>query len=270
MSNLSAAGLSRTEARCYETLLSRKSWKSSELAKNVNETRTNCYKILDRLVQLGLAIRYDEGKILHYEATNPARLLELAHQQRREREQAERELELHTQSLTGEYIKTHEQAGIAYYQGLEEITQIFEQISVSKTKVRFIHTRSGDDFYGPKAMHNLRMLAVNNKIQRHALTPDTDIATSDYKTFDPTVLLSRTWLRQRDYNAPVEWGTYDDKLYIIYYGQEAMGITIQSQPIVTAFCQLFNMLESGQRAQPWYHKLPIHACTPGVNAPHLD
>lgn len=270
MNTLQAAGLNETEAKCYMTLLERKHWKPAELAQYVGETRTNAYKILDALVALGLAERYDQGKTLRYRANNPARLIELAQELKIEREQAERELELAAQDLTRKYIKTHEQPGVKYFQGLSEIEKIFQQIAQATSDVCFVHTRSGDDFYGFKAMHNLRMLAVNNGVWRHALTPDTDIATSDYETFDPTVLLTRTWLRRRDYNAPVEWGAYDDKLYIIYYGQEALGITIESQPIADAFRQIFALLESGQRAQPWYSRLPIHASVPGVNTPRLD
>lgn len=270
MTQLSAAGLSETEAKCYTNLLKKADWKPAELAFEIGETRANCYQILDRLVEKRLAERFDKAKKLHYRATNPARLLELAHEIREEREQAERQLELSAQELTSEYIKVHEQAGVQYYQGLEQITHIFEEIGAAKTEVHFVHTRSGDDYYGFKSMHNLRMLAVNNGIWRNALTPDTDIATSDYETFDPTVYLRRTWLRQRDYDSPVEWGSYDDKLYIIYYGQEALGITIQSLPIANAFRQLFKLMESGQRAQPWYGRLPHHASIPGVNKPRLD
>jgi DNA-binding MarR family transcriptional regulator len=270
MINLTAAGLTPTEAKCYTALLEKADWKPADLAKNVDETRTNCYKILDNLVALGLAERFDKAKKLHYRATNPTKLLELARTRREAREQSEKELELNTQTLLQTYVKTNEQAGVRYFQGEAEIGEIFEEIAKAKQEVVFVHTRAGDDFYGFKTMHNLRMLAVNNGVWRRALTPDTEIATSDYKTFDPTVLLKRTWLRQRDYSEPVEWGCFDDKLYIIAYGQEALGIVLQSQPIANAFRQLFQMMEDGQRLQPWYGRLPQHAQTPGVSTPHLS
>jgi DNA-binding MarR family transcriptional regulator len=269
MIDLSAAGLSPTETKCYTALLVKADWKPSDLAKTVNETRTNCYKILDKLVGLGLAERFDKAKKLHYRATNPSRLFELGREQRMQYENSEKQLELNAQELITEYVKVHEQPGVSYYQGQAEIGKIFDMISHSKTDVDFVHTRSGDDFYGEKTMHNLRMLAVNNKVARRALTPDTEIATSDYKTFDPTVLLKRTWLRQRDYSAPVEWGAFEDKLYIISYGQEALGIVIQSQPIADAFRQLFRLMEAGQQSQPWYNTLPRHASIPGINTPYL-
>lgn len=270
MNTFSAAGLSETEARCYEALLTKSDWKPSKLALVVNESRTNCYKILEKLESFGLAKKLENTTTSRFRANNPARLIELAHQKRLEQEQAEKELQLSVQDLTSKYIKIHDQAGIQHYQGLDEITHIFDEIANATTDVLFVHTRSGDDYYGFKAMHNLRMRAVNNGVQRKALTPDTDIATSDYETFDPTVLLSRTWLRSEDYDAPVEWGTYDDKVYIINYGKEALGVTLQSKAIAKAFRELFAMLESGQHAQPWYKELPRNASEPGVNVPHLS
>ena len=65
MINLSAAGLNETEANVYQTLLSKKLWKPSDLAKSVGETRTNIYKILDRLVELGLASRLKQRNSLN-------------------------------------------------------------------------------------------------------------------------------------------------------------------------------------------------------------
>src|SRR3954466_7788124 len=112
MIDLSAAGLSPTEAKCYTALLDKAEWKPSELAKSVNETRTNCYKILDNLVAAGLAERFDKDKKLHYRATNPSHLLELARTRRMEQEKAEKELELQTNSLLSSYFKIHEQPGI--------------------------------------------------------------------------------------------------------------------------------------------------------------
>jgi sugar-specific transcriptional regulator TrmB len=74
MTNLSAAGLTETEAKFYTALLEKKTWLPAELAKFVNETRTNSYKILDKLVEQGLAERFDQNKKLHYRAVNPAQL----------------------------------------------------------------------------------------------------------------------------------------------------------------------------------------------------
>lgn len=256
MEDLSAAGLSATEAKTYKALLTRKSWLPSELAKNVQETRTNMYKILDKLTGLGLAERLDEHKKLHYRATNPARLLELARELRAKREQAEQSLEASSHELMRQYVATQEQAAVQFFQGKEEISSIFEEIASSATPVQFMSTVSGIDFYGYDVMHNLRMLAVHNKVKRYALTPDTRLATVDYNDTDKLFHLKRTWLQDNDYTAPVEWGVFDDKLYIISYGSEALGMIIESPQIARAFRQIYALLDRGQRLLPDYTSLP--------------
>lgn len=257
MNELSAAGLSETEAKTYKALLTRKAWLPSELAKNVSETRTNIYKILDRLVALELAERLDEHKKLHYRAGNPTRLLELARELRRERERAEQYLESTAHELMRDYVKTHEQAAVQFFQGKDDIVNIFNEIAHAKTPVLFLHTRAGIDFYGFNYMHNLRMLAVEAGVQRFALTPDSIEAPLDYKQNDKQYKLRRTWLREEDYTAQVEWGVFDDKIYIISYGQEALGMIIESRQIANAFREIYALLEQGERAQPWHAELPI-------------
>lgn len=259
MLNLRAAGLSETESKCYEVLIKEPFWTPSKMAPIVNESRTNVYKILDKLVVLGLAKKYDKNKKIHYQATNPANLLALSREMRSQREQDEKQLDLDVQNLLKTYTTTHEQPGIKYYQGKNEIGAIFDQIASSTEEVLFVHTTSGVDYFGFDTMHALRMRAVKNGVKRRALTPDTPLATVDYKKTDSRVLLERTWLRQRDYEIPVEWGAFDETLYIIVYGQDALGITIQSEPIAKAFRQLFKIMESGQRLQPWYQQLPVRA-----------
>lgn len=256
MTDLTAAGLTTTEANCYQALLEKREWKPAELAKYVHETRTNCYKILDKLVTLKLATRFDKDKKLHYRATSPARLIELAHEHRAARERAEKELELQAQSLMNTYFKSHEQAGIRYFQGKDGIQEIFEDLANTKKPIHFMHTIAGINYYGFDAMHELRMLAVNAGVPRRALTPDTELATQDYATTDALVHLKRTWLRQTDYTAPVEWGVYDDKMYLISYGTEAMGIIIESPQIAAAFKEVYFLLERGQKALPDYDELP--------------
>lgn len=256
MTTLEAAGLNETEAKCYEALIELHESKPSELARIVNETRTNCYKVLDKLVEYKLAERLENAATLRYRATNPSRLLELARERRAAQAEAEERLEARVKALLGSYAKAHEQPGVRYFVGKKEIKEIFtDQIKVGKP-IYFIHTIAGIDFYSYEQMHDLRMMAVHAGIRRRALTPDTPKATVNYKETDKRFLLERTWMQESDYTAPVEWGCYGDTTYIISFGEEALGMTIQSSQIAEGFRQLFRLLERGQRAQPWYDELP--------------
>jgi len=256
MINLTAAGLSPTETKCYETLLTQTAWKPSQLAKAVNQTRTNCYKILDNLVGKGLASRVDDAKVLHYRAANPSRLFDLALAERAEAEIKQKELELSAQQLMSQYIKTHEQPGIRFYQGKANITLMLESQVKPGQSIHFINSLAGISYFSYEEMSRIRRLAVEAGIPRFALTPDNEFVPKKYLEHDEANLLTRTWMKQSDYNAPVEWGVADDTLYIISYGKDALGLTIQSTQIADAFKQIFKLIERGQKSQDWYSTLP--------------
>lgn len=264
MIDLSAAGLSQTEAKTYQKLLEAAEWQPSKLAISVGETRTNIYKLLDNLVKLGLAKKYDKSNKLHYSATNPSHLLELARKAREDRLQSEKSLELQTEELMREYIKTHEQPGVRFFQGKDQIVEIFDEFERSTDEIVFIHTTAGINFYSYEFMHKMRMKAVHNKVPRRGLTPDTKLATVDYVEKDKLVHLTRTWLRAQDYTAPVEWGAFEDKLYVISYGVEALGMIVESPQMAQSFKQIFALLERGQQLLPDYEKLPKLAQKIGV------
>lgn len=259
MIDLTAAGLNETETKCYVTLLERDAWKPSELAQNVGETRTNCYKILDKLVDYGLAERFDKDKKLHYRAINPSHLLELAREQRTARENAEKQLELGTQELMSQYHKLHEQPGVQYFQGKRELKKIyFDQVTSGKP-IYIIRPDYNMDIYDFKYMTEIRHMARKAGIPRFAITPDREKAPVNYKESDPFMLLTRTWINAGNYTAPVEWNVYGDKLAIMSFGNEAMGMIIESPQIAEAFRQLYSLLDTGLRRDPTYKNLPQKA-----------
>jgi hypothetical protein len=206
-----------------------------------------------------LAERFDKDKKLHYRATNPAQLIQLVHERRAEQEKKQRQLEMNVQGLMGDYLKVHEQAGVRYFQGKADLKNIYQDQVEDKQPIYFINTLAGIDFYGYNHMHELRMMPVKAGIPRHTLTPDTSKAHANWQETDKKFLLTRTWFKQDDYTAPVEWGAYGDKLYIVSFGEEASGMIIESPQIAEGFKQLFKLLERGQKSQSWYGELPSRA-----------
>lgn len=256
MIDLSAAGLSSTESKCYQALLSKREWLPSELAKNVSETRTNMYKILDKLTSLGLAEKFDMNKKIHYRATSPTLLSKLVREKRKIQEQAEKELELQTESLLRDYIKTHEQPEVRYYHGKKELKEIYFDQVTSGDPIYIIRPDFNMDIYDFDYMTEIRHMARRAKLKRYAITPDRPKAPVNYKESDPFMLLKRTWINPNDYTAPVEWNAYGDKLAILSFGNEAVGTIIESPQIAEAFRQLYKLLEEGLRRRPDYNELP--------------
>ncbi len=259
MLNLSASGLSQSDTTVYTALLERPEWKPAELAQYVHETRTNVYKILDKLVSLKLAEKFDKNKKFHYRATNPAQLLALAHDIRSQQAKAEKELELSAQNLILSYIKVQEQPGVRFFSGEAELKEIyFDQIR-AKQPIYIIRPDYNMDIYDFDYMTEIRHMARKAGIPRYAITPDRVKAPGNYKLSDPFMLLTRTWIKAGDYTAPVEWNVYGDKLAILSFGNEANGMIIESPQIAEAFRQLYILLDKGLRFDPEYKTLPKKA-----------
>lgn len=243
MTNLTAAGLTESEALCYEALLQKRAWKPADLAKSVRESRTNCYKILDKLVSLGLAKRFDKDKKLHYSATNPSRLLDLARQSRADRERAEKELELGASQLMREYIKTQEQPGVRYFQGKAGLREIFDDMLQEGKHVFLVRSPADVKFYDEAFYEQFRASRARLGIRTFALTPDVPSAVHDTAA-DKANLFHRTWLPPEAYDSSVEWDIYGNKVALISYGKEALGLIIESPQIANSFRQVFKLAQS--------------------------
>ncbi len=259
MNDLSVAGLSANEATIYKKMLNKKEWLPSDLAKETGESRTNIYKILDNLNELKLVEKYKKNNKLHYRASNPNRLLQLAYEKKQAFSQAELELETAGQELIKQYIKNNEQPGVRFFIGKDQIKEIYQDQVNQNEEILFVLSPKAIDYYGYSEMHKLRMLAVDAKIPRKAIVPDNRKATKNYKETDNKYLLVRTWLGQNDYTAPLEWGVYGDKTYFVAFGEEALGLIIESKAMATGMRQIFNLIDNLQRLKPDYNKLPVIA-----------
>jgi predicted transcriptional regulator len=266
MIDLTAAGLSSSESICYTTLLEKAYWKPAEFAQTVKESRTNSYKILDKLVNIGLAERFDKAKKLHYRATNPTNLLQLARAQRFKREKAEQELEQSAEQLFKTYFEQQEQPGVQYFQGKVELLNIYHDQIKMKQPIYIIRPDYNMDIYDFDFMTKIRHMARKAGIPRYAITPDRKMAPKNYIESDQFMLLTRTWLPASAYTAPVEWDVYGDKVAIMSFGQEATGVIIQSPQIAEAFRQLYKIMETGIRQSPGYENLPKEAAYSGATS----
>ncbi len=76
---------------------------------------------------------------------------------------------------------------------------------------------------------------------------------------DKLMRLHRTWMQAEDYDEPVEWVGYGDKVAIMSFGQEMMGLIIESPQIARAFRKIYKLLDSTIRLRPGYDALPQKA-----------
>jgi sugar-specific transcriptional regulator TrmB len=118
-------GLSQTQARAYRALLLRKSLRPSQLSKMIGESRTNCYALLDRLVELGLAAKTDENKKFTYYPASPTSLRILLEKNLEKTEYQLQELDRRLPQMLSDFHAGGEQPKVSHYKGKKELEQMY-------------------------------------------------------------------------------------------------------------------------------------------------
>ena len=240
-------GLAEPQAKAYLTLLKYCKISPPELAKLIGETRTNTYSLLDKLVQLNLAQLVKSQKKL-YKATNPSSLENFAKIQRDiavEKEEKARQL---LPELMNMYFKIDNEPGIRFFKGKEEIKKIFQEQLETRKTIYLIRSPADIKYYDFDFVSNIRLAAAKFGIRRYGITPDIKETNPDREA-DRKSNLDRTWVDAKDYDAKVEWTIFGDKVSVISFGKEGVGMIIESPQIAESMRQIFELAKAGAKAR---------------------
>ena len=253
--DLVATGLNTTQAEAYMLLLQHGSVSPPLLAKELHLTRSNAYKVLDQLTELGLVQREEVKKKFVYRPDNPLGLSNLVAEQRNiavEREEAVKRV---MNTLLASYHQHTEQPNVRVVTGHQAVVEAYHaQIRLLKP-IYFMRSRADIQALGFDTMHEIRVKPGRHEVERHGITPDmsTGPASNDA---DKRNNLERTWVKNEDYNAPVEWSVSGSTLLIILFGSEPHAITITNPLIADAFLQIWKIMNTTLQAMPYYKDLP--------------
>lgn len=259
ISLLTSIGLTETQAKTYSYLLAKGPHTPPQLAAALQESRTNTYNVLERLVELSLVKRYEEKKKYMFQAEPPTALEKLVVEQRKQALQTESKLHASMPALLEQYFHGNEKPGVKFYQGKEQLKNIFKDQILTNETIYIIRSNYEHDAYDFEEMTEIRHASRKAGIKRCAITPDLEKSPRNWKESDPHMLLERTWMTKNDYTAPVEWNAYGNKVAIISYGDEIIGTIIESPQIAESFRQLYALIDSGLRNRPDYSALPVNA-----------
>lgn len=254
---LTSLGLNKTQAKAYLALVRHGTLTPPELAKKTGETRTNAYTVLDRLVELGLAKKTEVHNKLTYRVENPVALETLAKRQRDQALERERLVKNSMPSLLNFFYTYAEQPGIRFFQGKDGIEEIYKDQLRTGQAIRIVRSWKDKDFFGKGVYSIWRKRPSKYDIPTIMLSPDVSDANNDPE-LDKQLLFERTWMKKDDYTAPVEWDIYGDKVSVISFGEEAIGMIIESPQIAESMRQMFTIMQRGLEATPDYVAMPQH------------
>lgn len=259
-------GLTKVQAAAYQALVQKGASGAPAISVAIGESRSNAYKVLDRLCELGLATKNQMGKKVTYYPASPAALEQLLQREAALTNLRGRKLRAAMPDLMSAFLASTEQPTIRFFQGVEGIKQIYEDQLKTGEPLYYIRSLEDVRFFAFPELHAIRNAFPQRGIQRYTIIQDQlppyHIPEHDrvpVEVSDTAMRLHRTWVDPEDYNEPVEWAAYGNKLSIISYGKEAIGTVIESPQVAKAFRRLFALLSEGLKRRPGYAQRPLRA-----------
>lgn len=131
-------GLNKKEARAYLYLLDTEQLSASELAKNIEETRTNTYMILESLTEMGLVQENNKTTIKLFSAISPQKLQELISGKQKELQSLNASIKMFMPDLVSKYNLAHNKPGVVHREGMQGLHDSLADMLRSKQEVLLV------------------------------------------------------------------------------------------------------------------------------------
>jgi sugar-specific transcriptional regulator TrmB len=233
------AGLTEPQAKTYLALLRNGALTPTKISEITGETRTNTYALIEKLVELNLAEKSEQGKTSSYIALPPSNLELLAEKRRRAAINDEQNIKNNISVLTDIFYAHSPIPGAKTYIGEEGVKEILKDtLRVAPKKLFLIRTTA--DVAQFDFIQRYRDARVKKGIHTYALTPDTPESRKNID-HDADYLFHRVMIPRDAYKSQVEIDIYGDKVAFIDYGSGGTSTIITSPAITATMRELFVM-----------------------------
>lgn len=240
---LQEIGLNPTQAQTYLVLVESGSLTASAIADKIGQQRTTVYMALQSLERLGLAELTPGTKVKAYQATNPIALEKLSEERRRAVLETEHKIKQNLPAMLSYYYSFTERPGVRMVEGVEGLKEIYRDTLRAKQDIYLLRTTADVPSLSLEYLDKYREKRAKLGINTYALTPDTPIAHQNQTSgADQTMLFHRTMLPAHAYTAPVEVDVYGNKTAFMMFGEDIMGVIVDSPALAEAMRQVFGLL----------------------------
>lgn len=225
-------GLTDKESKVYLACTERGTAVVSDLAQSAGINRVTTYDILEKLKQRGLVSYFTKKKIKYFSSIAPETLLE---------EFEKRTSDLRTslpkfKTLTGEINHPR----VRYFEGIEGIKAIYADTLTSKTEIlnysnsyeiRKQWTNYDEEYVTKRAQKKIHLRGISPK----------DKAGEQVQSQDEKYYREMRLIPSDQFDFTNEINIYDDKVAIISFKDELIGMIIESIEIANSQRAIFNM-----------------------------
>jgi predicted transcriptional regulator len=252
------AGLTKLQAQAYLYLLENGSALPKTLMSELNISRTNTYKVLESLDKFGLARKEIRKNKTIYYPEDPTSLASLVAEKRNIVLSLEHKVNKAMQQLNSSYRKHQNNIKVETLTGKQLIIASYDQQSQQRQPIYFLKSRADITFMGFDTMDDIR----NNqgKLSRHRYGITTDsIEAPKNENIDKRTGLTRTWIKEDVYTAPVEWSVSGNSIIIQVFEGDGKTVIIRNELIAESFRQMWHITDKALRNTATYKMHPNKA-----------
>lgn len=239
---LEEIGLSPGETKVYLALISLGQTKTGPLAKKAEVSSSKVYKILDRLVQKGLAGYVTKSKIKYFSALEPKRVLDYIDQKEQELQQKRMQIEKILPQLELEQSLSGKKTEAVIYEGFKAIKNFYLNIlNELKAGETYYVLGAGygkekpgvkeffQNYHTQRAKKKIRVKMLANYDTKDKLVPATSL-NSEIR-FLPQYLITNMMIL-----------FYKNKAFIFFLTKEPIGFLMLNEEAVKSFKIYFETL----------------------------
>ncbi len=243
------AGLNNVQAEILSYLYQEKQAKASVIAQKTKRSRAIVYQELENMANLSLIEKKEApGKIAVFSASHPSLLKNVMENRLKELQKDQQNLENSLPDIISGYNLANDRPGVRFFEGITGLKQIYEEILKENKDIYLVRSifhpsyqkdmgRIIDEFIKKRVRKNVKVTAI----------APTDVAIDEKK--DQMHLFTRISVDKEKYNAPVEINIFGNKVAILSFGQELIGMIIESQQIALSLKQLFLLISVGKQTK---------------------
>jgi HTH-type transcriptional regulator, sugar sensing transcriptional regulator len=227
-------GLNKKQAKLYLVVLELGSATVNVIAHKSGIARSSCYDILDSLVKKGIASSFKKKTIKCFSVDDPKRIFELA-------KQKVVILEKSLPQLNALYASAKERPSIRFYQGIEGMKQIFEEI-LKDHNPELLSFGSADDLL--KTMGNYHLEFVKKRVKAKIVSR---VILRKTKKAQERKELGKYELRQvkfvsKDFNCQGNAIIFGNKLAFFSFNKDHIAVIIESKEIANIQKAMFEYI----------------------------
>lgn len=237
-------GLDEKEAKVYLALLELGPAPIPNIARKSGVKRTSVYDILERLIKLGFVTMMTKKKHRVYSAEEPEKIKKFWLEQQKETKEKIQDLDKILPELKSLFnISAILRPKIKFFEGIEEIKKVFEDILICKNKEYWYITsrKKLKELVGEEYLNEFVKKRAAAKIKIYSLRTETDKLEDKYLRQHKKELREVCYLPEGiDFNNTIV--VYDNKVAIFSSKKENYGFIVESDELVGTMMTLIKIL----------------------------